>query len=117
MTVGIRQAIEKAIAKATIKALLDGGWVISVEDGEEITLRDSTSALAIYGAMFTTDEDTLYVKQHGSTGFDHAKGWVKFIYGNDGYDVISDHTTNLEDVLKPVNELADRIESGDITIS
>jgi hypothetical protein len=34
---------------------------------------------------------------------------VRFVYGNDGYDVINDYTVDLEDVLKSVNEYADRM--------
>jgi hypothetical protein len=30
--------------------------------------------------------------------------WVRFVYGNDGYDVISDYTTSLEAVLAPIND-------------
>lgn len=108
------QTIEKAIAKATIKALLDAGYVISVDDGEEITVKRSIGSIKILNAMFTTDEDILHVEMPGTLV---ESGWVKFIYGNDGYDVISDYTTNLEEMLKPVSELADRIENGDFTIS
>jgi hypothetical protein len=36
-------------------------------------------------------------------------GWVRFIFGNSGWDAISDYTTNFEDVLKPVLELSDKL--------
>jgi len=38
-------------------------------------------------------------------------GWVYFVYGNDGWDVVSDYTTNLEAVLKGSGELAERLEA------
>jgi hypothetical protein len=37
-------------------------------------------------------------------------GWVRFIYGNDGWDVINDYTTNLEPVIAGVNALAEKME-------
>jgi hypothetical protein len=35
-------------------------------------------------------------------------GWVLFIYGNDGWDVISDYTCNLEPIMGPANELSEQ---------
>ena len=37
-------------------------------------------------------------------------GWVWFVYGNDGYDVISDYTANekIEALMVNVNKLADK---------
>ncbi|EJG5711709.1 hypothetical protein NAE02_002514 [Salmonella enterica] len=109
MKVELRQMIERAIAREAIKGLLADDFKISVFDGEQTTLKDSTDAAAIEAAMFTTDEDQLHVAhQHVD-----EKGWVLFIYGNDGHDVIADHTTNLEMSLKGATELADKIADED----
>ncbi|EAQ9154334.1 hypothetical protein MC126_004506 [Salmonella enterica] len=109
MKVELRQKIERAIAREAIKGLLADDFKISVFDGEQTTLKDSTDAAAIEAAMFTTDEDQLHVShQHVD-----EKGWVLFIYGNDGHDVIADHTTNLEMSLKGAAELADKIADED----
>lgn len=109
MKVELRQKIERAIAREAIKGLLADDFKISVFDGEQTTLKDSTDAAAIEAAMFTTDEDQLHVShQHVD-----EKGWVLFIYGNDGHDVIADHTTNLEMSLKGATELADKIADED----
>lgn len=109
MKVELRQKIERAIAREAIKGLLADDFKISVFDGEQTTLKDSTDAAAIEAAMFTTDEDQLHVShQHVD-----EKGWVLFIYGNDGHDVIADHTTNLEMSLKGAAELADKIAAED----
>ena len=65
-------------------------------------------------AMFTTDEDRLWFSRpedenlKGSPERNH--GWVYFVYSNDGHDVISDYTTNLEGLLKKANLLADKYE-------
>lgn len=109
MKVEQRQMIERAIAREAIKGLLADDFKISVFDGEQTTLKDSTDAAAIEAAMFTTDEDQLHVAhQHVD-----EKGWVLFIYGNDGHDVIADNTVNIEPSLKGATELADKLAEED----
>jgi hypothetical protein len=54
--------LEKLIAKQCIADLLAAGWLVSVNDGEETTVLDSTDPETILAAMFTTDEDYLYVR-------------------------------------------------------
>jgi hypothetical protein len=101
--------IEKLIAKQCIADLLAAGYQVSVNDGEETTLHRSTSPDAILAAMFTTDEDWLHVH----TPDERLFGWVRFIYGNDGWDVINDYTVNLELVIAATNKLADEIGDAD----
>jgi hypothetical protein len=98
-----RIRIEQKIARFTVRALLRAGFVLSVYDGEEITVSQSSDAAAICNAMFTTDEDYLYVYKPGEKV---RFGWVRFVYGNDGYDVICDYTTNLDPQMDAVNEYA-----------
>ncbi|EKS4072474.1 hypothetical protein QB142_004517 [Salmonella enterica] len=109
MKVEQRQMIERVIAREAIKGLLADDFKISVFDGEQTTLADSIDAAAIEAAMFTTDEDQLHVTHKHV----NEKGWVLFIYGNDGHDVIADHTTNMEQSLKGASELADKIADED----
>ncbi|NIE78367.1 hypothetical protein F3J45_28475 [Pantoea sp. Ap-967] len=104
-----RQMIERLIAREAIKGLIADDYKISVFDGEQTTLKDSTDAAAIEAAMFTTDEDQLHVT-HQHVG---EQGWVLFIYGNDGHDVIADNTVNIEPALKGASELADKIAAED----
>lgn len=104
-----RQKIERAIAVKVIDAALDSGYTVSVDDGEAVTVKESTDKEEILGAMFTTDEDYLYI--HRPEG---DKAFVRFVYGNDGYDVIADNSCSLEEMLKPATELADKIEASEI---
>ena len=96
MSVKMRQEVERKIATAAVKALLKAGYAISIDNGgDEYELAHSTSEKAIVKNMFQTDDEHLYVelancKKNG------AIGWVYFVYGNDGWDVISDYTVNLE---------------------
>ncbi|EOC0011634.1 hypothetical protein ACI0X9_003319 [Cronobacter turicensis] len=109
-----RESMELKIAEATANALIAAGYKISVNDGEATVLKKSDDVKAIIKAMFSTDEDTLLVYCDSSvpgTGMD-VVGWVRFIYGNDGWDVINDYTTNLETVLAPVDKLVKQLESS-----
>jgi hypothetical protein len=91
-----RREVEIKIIKATVKALLAAGFSLSIYDGDEDVLQNngkgSTNVKAIHDALYNTDEDYLNV---WSNGGQHI-GWVRFVYGNDGWDVISDYTVNLE---------------------
>jgi hypothetical protein len=85
-----RREVEIKIIKATVKALLAAGFTLSVFDGEEEHPR-SRNTKALYDNLYNTDDDVLYVHEGGK-----RFGWVRFVYGNDGWDVINDYTVNLE---------------------
>lgn len=101
-----RQLVERRIVKAALDIFLEAGFRISVHDGEEVTLSKSRVRKDIVKAMFTTDEDSLFLyKPDGGARY----GWIHFIYGNDGHDVICDYSCNLEELVEPVIALADKI--------
>ena len=99
-----RQRIEQTIVLTAAQALLDVGYSLGVNDGEEVTIHHSRDLDAIQAALFTTDEDYLLVykpvpgvnPQMLDVKFD---SWVRLVYGNDGWDVISDYDTDLEPVI------------------
>lgn len=100
--------LEDKVIDSTINELLGHGFALSVNDGEETTLLASQDKQAIKAAMQTTDEDYLLVHR---TAAHKSFGWVRFIYGNDGWDVISDYTTNLEQFLTATNALTDEMSA------
>lgn len=100
--VKLRQELERRIARAIIQDALKLGYNIDVNDGEETTLRASTDVKAILRAMFTTDEDWLILHRG------EKRGWVRFVYGNDGWDVVNDYAVNLEEIMPRANKLAER---------
>ncbi|MBV8895506.1 MAG: hypothetical protein JO051_03265 [Acidobacteriaceae bacterium] len=104
-----RIGTEEKIARRCTDALLRAGYLLGVNDGEETTIERSSDANAIFHAMFTTDEDYILVYRKGEQ--EHF-GWVRFIYGNDGWDVISDYSTNLEPVMHGVLEYAEAQEAA-----
>jgi hypothetical protein len=103
-----RLALEADIVTRTVDALLAAGFLLLTNDGDEIRPSTPTAdKAAILAELAEVDDEHLmiYKAQHNGT----AEGWVRFVYGNDGWDVISDYTTNFEDVLKPVNAYVDSI--------
>ena len=107
MSVKMRKIVEKEIVTAVIAALLKAGYAISVNNGEEMVLLNSKKKSTILAAMFTTDQDTLNANDKDGS----IVGWVDFIYGNGGYDVIHDYTTNLESLIgdgTPVQSVIDK---------
>lgn len=99
--VKLRQMVERRIAR---KVILEGkkhGYTFNVNNGGDTYELPGPTAdhKIVLDTMFATDEEYLYFFKDGK-----RCGWVWFIYGNGngGLDVISDYTTNLEDVLKPV---------------
>lgn len=94
---------ERMVARVCIADLLDHDYAISVNDGEETTLVTSTDQDAILAAMFSTGQDFLLVhkKLQDGAGF-HANhhSFVHFVYGNSGWDVMSDWGTSLDEAFK-----------------
>ena len=99
---------EQATASRTIEVLLDSGYWISVYDGVEVVLRLSLDPGAIKAAMGSTEEDYLFVYPSPNGPRD---GWVRFIWGNEDWVALADHTTNLQDVLQPVQDWLEEQES------
>ena len=97
------QETEKRIIRRIVRDALAKGWTVSVNDGEEWTLKESSDEKVILGAMQTTDEDQLMLRENGE-----KRGWIRLIYGN-GEDVICDYSTALDEFVAPINEW---IESG-----
>jgi hypothetical protein len=122
----LRQKTERAIARRAIADLLAAGYKLSVDntEGDDAGVADfenlSTDAAEIFGRMFQTDEDYLFVwdakKKRAKWQAGGHTGWIRFIYGNDGFDVISDYTTNLESVLGATHEMIEQMERGEFDL-
>jgi hypothetical protein len=96
--------MEEQIIRKIIADALAAGYKLSVWDGEDETVTNSGDAEAVFTALRTTDIDSLYfIKDNVSIGF------VLLVYGNDGHDVISDYTTNVEELIAGANTLAEQL--------
>ena len=78
---------EARIARKIVKDALANGWTISVNDGEEWTVKNSTDSRTILEAMCSTDSDVLRLRDAAG----EAIGNIWLVWGNDE-DLISDHT-------------------------
>lgn len=96
---------EKRIVGKLVTELLEiQGLTLSVNDGEEVTVKRSTDAAQIYAALSSTGEDYLIVHELGMTD-----RWVRLIWGND-VDVISDYHVKLERYIAGANALANELD-------
>jgi hypothetical protein len=116
-----RILVERAIVRRCAQALIDAGYYVSVDcsgergyDREAMELIDSRDLHAIMDAVMAGDDDYLFVSAEplAAKPKEPFDAYVSLVYGNDGWDVISDYQTNLEAVLKPVNDFADTLSEG-----
>ena len=89
MSVKMRQIVEHEIAEAVVAELLKADYALLVDIGDGETA-PSVSWTLIIKELFAGDDARLYAHKDGK-----YFGWVYFVFGNDGWDVISDYTTNL----------------------
>lgn len=104
-----RMLIERAIIRATVNDLIRAGYTVTVSYGEgDDPVECSADVNAIMAAIGECDEEMLYLYRTPTIADAESEcaGWISLVYGNDGWDVVCDYTTNLEDDLKPSNELA-----------
>jgi hypothetical protein len=102
MSVKMRQRVERNIARRLILDGLAAGYTIKVHNGEELLMPFNQVAKQILSLMFSVDEEHLLFYKD-----DKKIGWVLFVYGNDGWDVISDYSTNLEDIMAGARKVSD----------
>jgi hypothetical protein len=83
---------EATVARRLVKALLAREMFVSVNDGEEWTVKKSRAYGEIVNALCSTGED--YLRAYAPTG--DCLGGFYLVWGNadDGSELISDHTAN-----------------------
>ena len=84
------QNTDKTTATRLIKAILQRGYTITVDDGEEETLLNSSNFTDIMDALGTTDADTVYVDDT----FNRQVAVFFLVYGNDKDELINDLSDN-----------------------
>lgn len=112
-----RIAIERAIVERVVDALIAANYrvAVSLERGYDLDemLMGSRDRDAIIDAATAGDECHIFAQPAKGKLIDKGRvvsdGWIYLVFGNDGYDLISDYTTNLESLLAPVNTYADTI--------
>lgn len=100
----LRALVEMGIVRRLVKDVCLAGHLISVDDGgDDLAVRLSTNVEEIIDACFAVDEATLRTYKDGS-----FTGSISLVFGNGGWDVISDYHTSLSALLKPVNDYAEQ---------
>ncbi|WNM66448.1 hypothetical protein SEA_CULVER_182 [Gordonia phage Culver] len=101
-----RVKIERRIVKHLVRELLEHGFDLAVNDGEELHPR-TRDAETLFSQLMETDMDTLVAYWPTS---DVPLG-VSLVYGNDGWDVMADWSTDLEanGYITKTIELAERL--------
>lgn len=99
---------EKLIVRYTVKCLIADCYKLAIEDeGGEVgpLLADTEQIVAALGAM---EDERVYAHRGGK-----CAGWVRFIYGNgnNGFDVVCDYTTSLEQQMGHVSAYVDGLEA------
>ena len=101
-----RAVVELKICRMIIQDAHAAGYVLAVDDFEEVSgIMDERDLIDL---LFNLDDAYLFFYRPTDTTEAGRKGWVRFVFGNDGYDVVNDYTTNLEKtVLKRANKIAE----------
>lgn len=104
----MRRMVEAEILRKFVDDALASGYRLSVslERGYDIDemLLGSTDRERIIAAA--QDGDDCHIFVHEGTcdvlvgGQIDSIGWVYLVFGNDGWDLVSDYTTNMEELLK-----------------
>lgn len=107
-----RITCERAIARALVKEAIKRGYVVSVWNGENYEIKRSRSVEKIIAALHTTDDDILRISLPLVGGDQFARiGTFTLIYGNSGYDVVSDFSW-VENEKRNTREIMEAIDKA-----
>lgn len=96
---------ERLIIERLIREALAAGYTLSVFDGEETTVEESTDSQVVFDALATTDYDVLTLHRPDGTS-----GTISLVYGNEPGVVISDYNVSLEAFLAPIEAYAETFD-------
>ena len=83
---------EARVARKLVKAMLDAGYTVSVNDGEEWTVKRAWRLKTVLDALASTEADTLRIRNAAG----ESCGTFYLVWGNDpsGEELIADHSDN-----------------------
>lgn len=103
--VRLRILFERAIVRKAAQALIAAGFEIAIHNGEAEPTIPTGDLEALMASIMATDVDEFWTYKAGQ----ETGGWIRFHYGNSGWDVMSNYTVDLADALKPVHAYADAL--------
>ena len=103
------ESMEREIVKALVTEAFKRGFTkVIIDNGggfvERITCFNLEEVMA---SIRQTDEEHMFF-DHPS---DARKPCVYLVYGNDGYDVIADHSSSLNEMIDTIQPLIDTLEA------
>ncbi len=101
-----RARMEMRIVNALIERAAETGHRLRVREYDD----DGETTYDFREAVFNLDvaNVSLEVIETGKRW-----GWILLVFGNDGWDLVSDYTCSLDDFLAPINALANQLENSD----
>jgi hypothetical protein len=99
--------LERRIVRTIVNDALLAGFSLNVDNGgDSFELADaSTDKALLLRTLFQTDEERIYVYNPSNSA---CIGWIRLVYGNDGWDVVNDYTVNLEPIMRNADKLAEK---------
>lgn len=108
-----RIVVERAVVRHAANALLAAGYRLRLHDGEDWATAMTSHISDVMREIGACDEESLYVwhpsTEPGKEG--RPAGRLFLVYGNDGWDVIADHSVALEEVLKSTSDYAETLSA------
>lgn len=103
-----RMDVEHKIVRRVVSELLSKGYTLNVNNGGETNeLEEFTNQeTELFAVMMETGGEFLLVRHNEST----RDRWIHFVYGNDGWDVISDYVASLDPDIQPAIDYAKTFE-------
>lgn len=101
-----RLGVEAKITKRLVADMLQAGAQLAWDYGEDEAPAYTQDRAELEREAMACDEAWLRVKLP-----DGRKGYVFLVYGNSGWDLISDYTVNLEPELEGVNAYAETFDT------
>ena len=98
--------LENTIIRVFIREALQHGHTITVTTYGEDEITRSNKINKIVGALRSTDYDNIRVHDG-----DKYIGGVLLVWGNDPWEVISDYSVSIEDMVEPAMEKSREIET------
>jgi dihydroxyacetone kinase DhaKLM complex PTS-EIIA-like component DhaM len=97
----IKALVTEAFKRGFTKIIIDNGG----DDEEQITCTDTKEVMA---SIQQTDEEVMFFVY---PDFSSPPLSVYLVYGNDGYDVIADHSSSLNEIIDTIQPLIDTLEA------
>lgn len=115
MSVTARIAIEHALTKFLYEDLIRQGYRLMLTSGddpmEECEKTPTRNVDDLLDLSMNVDDITVLLFASDKADA-RCLGWVKLVYGNDGFDLVSDYSMAIEHALAETIKLSDRFADG-----